>query len=322
MTAWSLDRQEPAMRQSEVCAIIVTYHPDQRRLQRVLERVSLQVGKVLVVDNGSVAASLPGLRTLTDSLGAELLEQGVNFGVAVGHNRGIDWAARHGYRYVLLLDQDSIPAADMVTRLITAHLTLTRGGVRVAAVGADYRRGGGTHASVFVRFGCLLFRRATVGRGEDRRWVSVDFLISSGSLLALSTVREIGPMEEGLFIDHVDTEWFLRARSLGYVAFGVPGARMEHELGEGASRLWLGRWREVPRYRPERYYYIFRNSLLLYRRQYAPRQWIRNDLVRLMGLSLYLLLLRSPRRLNARFISRGLRDGWHGRKGPLVGAGL
>lgn len=303
------------MPHSEVCAIIVTYQPDQHRLQRVLERVGLQVGRVLVVDNGSVAA--PGLQKLTGDLGAEFLELGANLGVAAGHNRGIDWAARHGYRYVLLLDQDSIPAADMVIRLVAAHLMLVRGGVRVAAVGPDYRMCAGMHAPVFVRFGSCLFRRVTVRRGEERSSVSVDFLISSGTLLALSTVREIGPMDEDLFIDHVDTEWFLRARAQGYAAFGVPGATMEHALGESASRIWLGRWRHVPLYRPYRYYYIFRNSLLLYRRHYAPGQWVRNDLARLAGLFLYLTLLRSPRLQNARHICHGLFDGWRGHGGPL-----
>jgi 2-polyprenyl-3-methyl-5-hydroxy-6-metoxy-1,4-benzoquinol methylase len=49
---------------------------------------------------------------------------------------------------------------------------------------------------------------------------------------------------------------------------------MEHRLGEAHSRIWLGRWRHLPRHRPFRYYYIFRNSLLLFRREYASLKWI------------------------------------------------
>jgi rhamnosyltransferase len=304
------------MRQADVCAVIVTFNPDPARLLRVLQRTCTQVAKIILVDNGSAAPALAHLREAAEAYAAELLDLGANLGVAAGHNRGIAWASRNGCRYVLLLDQDSIPAPHMVAQLLGAHSALQARGLRIAAVGPDYRVGD-QQALVFVRFGCCLFQRVAAGAGAEGDWIQVDFLISSGSLLALAAVREIGLMEEGLFIDHVDTEWFLRARSLGYLAFGVPEAVMEHELGEGSSRLWLGRWRNVPRYRPDRYYYIFRNSVLLYRRHYAPGQWIRNDLVRLIGLFFYLLLLRSPRLQNASYIGRGLLDGWRGHNGPL-----
>ena len=61
-------------------------------------------------------------------------------------------------------------------------------------------------------------------------------------------------MEEALFIDQVDTEWCLRARSMGYRVFGACGAILEHRLGEAYYRIWFGRWRQLPRHKPFRYY--------------------------------------------------------------------
>src|SRR5690606_39260864 len=154
----------------------------------------------------------------------------------------------------------------------------------------------------------LGFRRFWSAPGGEEA-VEADFLISSGALLPLAALERVGGMEEQLFIDHVYTEWFLRARSQGLRCYGVFSAEMEHQLGEGHRRLWPGRWRQVPAHRPIRYYYIVRNSLLLYRRGYAPRRWIASDLLRLLVIGLFNLTIRGERRTRLRMMAHGLRDG-------------
>jgi rhamnosyltransferase len=124
-------------------------------------------------------------------------------------------------------------------------------------------------------------------------------------------------MEEQLFIDHVDTEWFLRARARGFKAFGVCDAVMSHSLGSRTLRVWLGRWRHVPGHSPLRHYYIFRNSILLYRRPYAPGKWICNDVVRLLFMLAYYPLRTPPRLEHLRMMLRGAWDGLRGRAGKL-----
>jgi rhamnosyltransferase len=303
--------------EGNVWAIIVTFHPEPARLTRVLERVAPQVERMVLVDNGSDPNSREWLRRAAIHYGAELVVLGANLGVGAGQNRGIAMALRDKGAYVLLLDQDSIPTADMVQCLRCAHQQLAARGRRVAAVGPAYLLGSGPATRVFVRFGIFGLQRVN-RRKKVAEPVPVDFLISSGCLIPMDSLRDVGGMEEALFIDHIDTEWFLRARSRGYHAYGVPEAIMEHALGEkGSKRFWLGRWRVVPRHRPERYYYIFRNSLLLYRRHYIPAIWVWNDLLRLTKLLIFLLLLRAPRRRHAFFVGRGLLDGWLGRVGAL-----
>ena len=92
--------------------------------------------------------------------------------------------------------------------------------------------------------------------------VNVDFLLSSGSLLPLSALANIGLMDESLFIDHVDTEWCFRAKAHGFQLFGVCDAVMTHALGERRKEIWFLRQRVVPFHKPFRYYYMFRNSFL------------------------------------------------------------
>lgn len=305
---------EPGLR---VVAVIVTFNPQLPTLLRLLDALTGQVGGGVIIDNGSSPQTQRRLAFESGKRGLSLLPLAKNLGIAAAHNRGIAWAAARGLEFILLLDQDSIPVSGMVAELVGAHDGLTGSGVRIAAVGPSYQTPAGGISPVFVRFGLIKFRRVRMPVGY-KGWVAVDFLISSGCLIALKTLREVGGMEEELFIDHVDTEWFLRARQKGFRAFGVTGAVMEHTLGERCTRFWLGRWRQLPTHQPLRYYYIFRNSLLLYRRPYAPWQWIRNDLTRLLVMSFCFALLRSPRRLNGHFIIRGLCDGWRGRSGRFL----
>lgn len=298
-----------------VIAVVVTYRPDLGILEDSLRAVRPQVGNLLVVDNGSEEYPLHRLRALADSLDICVIEHGDNLGLGRAHNAGIGFALERGATHVLLLDQDSVPAPDMVMRLLAAQTALADRGERVSAVGPRYYGRKTGVLSSFVRFGVITFTRADRPLASVGSTVRTDFLISSGSLFTLASLCEVGCMDETLFIDHVDTEWFLRARAAGFSAFGVDDAIMTHDLGGSSVRFWLGRWRNVARHSPVRHYYIFRNSVLLWRRRYAPARWIWNDFVRLSLMFVIFGIATSPRIKHARMMLRGLHDGLAGRAG-------
>jgi rhamnosyltransferase len=142
-------------------------------------------------------------------------------------------------------------------------------------------------------------------------------LIASGCLLTREALESAGAMDEDLFIDKVDTEWCLRAVSQGFALAGVPAARLQHRLGERTVRVWWLRWRELPAHRPLRYYYIVRNSLLLWRRPHAGWRWRSADIKQWLHITLFFGLLASGRREILPMVWRGLRDGLRGRTGRL-----
>jgi rhamnosyltransferase len=145
--------------------------------------------------------------------------------------------------------------------------------------------------------------------------LAVDFLISSGSLIPLEVLAEVGGMDESMFIDQVDTDWYLRAKSFGYHAIGVCDAVMEHRLGSRTIPLRLLRKRAIPVHSPLRLYYIVRNSLLMYRKPYAPWRWAVYDLKRLLFIIVFFSVASAPRLQNAQKMARGFWDGLLGRKG-------
>ena len=213
---------------SDVAAVLVTHNPDQEALRASINAVAGQVSNVFVVDNGSRNFPDQWLETLGDGCVARLhfLPQLDNLGIGAGHNLGIEQARMHGAAFVLLLDQDSQVYPGMVAQLRSSYAALTQTGIRVACVGPRYHDPQNSALSKFVRVGLLGF--TLIDCKQDSAVVEVDFLVSSGSLLPLSPLLDIGLMDESLFIDHVDTEWCFRAKTKGYKLFGVCDAYCTH----------------------------------------------------------------------------------------------
>lgn len=279
--------------------------------------VAGQVGFIFLIDNSSSNLS----RSLLD----ELIEDytptkfhaifgSANVGLGAAYNKGFCFARKHRAKFVLLLDQDSEIEQGMVSKLRSAHEQLTRDNVKIAAVGPRFVDPNSGAISQFVRLGLFRFDRLDC---ENEKLVAADFLVSSGSLLELSAIEIIGEMDEGLFIDHVDTEWCFRAKSKGFHVYGVCNALMRHSLGERRTRIWLLRWRIAPFHSPFRYYYIIRNSMLLYRRNYMPIKWKLADFARCIIFFLFFGLYDKNRRKNLKMMLLGFCDGYKKINGPL-----
>lgn len=299
----------------DVSAVLVTYNPNLEGLCASVQAVSDQVSDIFIVDNASVNFSPDWLDKLKGKSVARLhfLPQSDNLGIGAGHNIGIGQAREVGSAFVLLLDQDSQAEPNMVVRLRSTYTELVEKGVLVAALGPRYRDADNGMLSQFVRVGAFGFTR--LGCNSTSSVVEADFLVSSGALLPLTAIEAVGLMDEGLFIDHVDTEWCFRAKAKGFRIFGVCGAVMTHALGERRKEIWFLRRRLVPFHHPFRYYYIFRNSMLLYRRSYMPWNWKLADIARCSKF-IFFFGLAAPNRLAClKMMWLGLIDGLRGVSG-------
>lgn len=299
-----------------IVAVVVTYQPGFIALARLLDAIKPQVEQTIVVDNGStvdVEAFLAGRHDPS----VHCLCLRANYGVAAAQNAGIVWAQEKGTDCVVLFDQDSEPARDMIGELVEAHRHLAVQGAKIAAVGCRHYWSGNSQPSGFVRFSSAPGSRV-VSCSDNQRAVECDFVISSGTLIPMSIIGKVGMMDDGLFIDHVDTEWCLRARSMGYKIYGAWFALMQHDLGMHRKRIWFLRWRDVSVHMPFRYYYMVRNSMLLYRRDYPDRAWRVFDLQRLLMMVLFFGLCVPGRGARLRMMLKGFRDGLNGVTGKLV----
>jgi len=307
-----------------VYAVVVTYQPRLERLQQVLLAVASQVAHLLVVDNSETESAQGQVRLAVESLensAVELHKTEANLGLSLAYNIAIHRARNAGASHLLLLDQDSVVADNMVSALLSGmargqheakQLDKQAGPVMVGPWYTDELTG---RRSVVLRTGRWLVNYiATPSNLTDAQLevlpiMPTEMLISSGSLIAMSAFDDLGELDGKLFIDHVDTDWCLRVRHSGRWMAVVPNAHMQHQLGDRVLRLWFGRWRLLPVHSPIRLYYTFRNSLWLYRRPHAHWRWILFDLKRLCAVTLIHMLATGPRWPRIKQICKGLRDG-------------
>lgn len=299
------------MRCQDVFAVIVTYNPDLDVLDRLLEVLLPQVGGAVIIDNGS-EADISVWHRKWQFANCSLKLLGRNLGIAAAQNLGVEEARSHAARFVLLSDQDSRPADDMVQQLRNAAVLCLDSGRKLAAVGPCYLDSRQNNPPPFIRVKGLRIERQTCS-GTDSV-VEVDYLIASGCLIPVATFDTVGGMREHLFIDYVDIEWGLRARRLGFKSYGVWAAKMEHSLGE--NPIVFGS-RRIPLHSAMRHYYHFRNAVWLYKQSSIPLNWKLADGLRLVRKYGFYTMFAKPRSQHLKMMTLGVVHGLISRLGKI-----
>jgi rhamnosyltransferase len=292
--------------QERTGVVIVFYRPDNGCVARA-NRLA-KVWPCVVVDN---TESIRAPEALGLDAHIDYVANGANLGIATALNQGIERLVATNCTSVLLFDQDSEPSDELLTELPRTMAAERIRNRRVALVGPAYedaRLGG---VAPFVRFGYVKLHRV---QPEGVHPIEVDFLITSGSCVNLDVWRDIGPMDDSLFIDFVDLEWCVRARSMGYSVLGAPALRLTHELGGEPVKVF---GRSYPGHGPVRHYYLFRNAIALIRRAYVPWSWKSTELVKMpIRLAIYAMFMQ-PRLAHLRMSLLGIWHGLTGRAGAL-----
>ena len=284
---------------SQCVAILVTWQPDLAVLQRLMTKLLQQGVDIAVVDNGSVNQS--EVAALITNLANHRSNQAVsqespatitwlpwteNKGLAAGMNQGLSWAAEHHYQLAWLFDQDSDVSEGFCRHMLSAWQNGCQLTEKLAALGPRLVDPDTGRKTPFRRFR-LIHRSDCKLAGSDDLYLA-DFLISSGTLLALSALGEIGDMKASYFIDNVDLEWCFRARSHGWQILGCDRAQLLHNIGEASNNPLVKRGVMVS-HGPLRYYYSTRNRIHLRRQPYAPFDWVWRDHLRFLIKTVFLM---------------------------------
>ncbi|ALO45104.1 glycosyltransferase family 2 protein [Pseudohongiella spirulinae] len=293
----------PEAKVTSQCAVIVTWQPEIHELLALIGSLVKQQCPVIVIDNGSAnAAELrQGLLPFTEYVTLECWTE--NRGLAAAMNAGLLQVRAQGYRFALLFDQDSSIGPGFCAAMRQAWQRAQKVSQKVAAVGPrliDPDSGRKTP------FRCFRFMYRTDAPVAPALF-ETDFLISSGTLLSIAALSDVGLMKESYFIDNIDLEWCFRARSRGYALCGTDLAQLHHRIGESSSNPLVKSGIMVS-HSPLRAYYSTRNRLHLRRQPYAPLDWRIRDLFRLILKSIWVLMFDSRRQEFWQQISRGVRD--------------
>ena len=263
---------------------------------------------VVVVDDGS-DLSADSIFDALQALGCSVVRLRSNKGIASALNAGVKQAQSLYQRldFILTMDQDSLIQPGFVRALEEAAENAQSTGVKVGMVAP-------ANVSGLPKRARTLPNGVTLG----------DEPVQSGLLIPTGCLSAVGPFNERLFIDGVDSEFYLRAKAVGMVCIIAMGASLKHSLGQmvpasiGPMTIrWRGQPVMVRTAASWRYYYIVRNRIFLFR-LYLPTQpyWaVRGALMDLRHLVL-VTALANGRRVRLAAALRGVRDGVRGRMGP------
>ena len=276
-----------------VVAVVVTFNSNMSRLTESLRSLAPQC-LVLVVDNSTEDNSRQEIKAVCEQTGAVWMPLGENMGIAYAQNVGISWARERAASDILLLDDDSLPSQSFVAELLEAKLSS-----RLQPVVVSARTIGGK--------GEELSNRLT----DDSSGLTLcSELTSSGSLIPMKVINQVGLFDDRLFIDCVDFEWGWRARDLGVSLVLCNHVAIQHRLGEGAS---LGL--RIPS--PIRHYYQYRNVSRMIVCSHAPVRWRLIQLIKLPVKLVMIAILADRRAYRLRFAALGLLDFICGRTGKF-----
>jgi GT2 family glycosyltransferase len=188
-----------------------------------------------------------------------------NEGFSVGNNIGLRLILESGASgYALLINNDMVIAPDAISALVN---TIERD-PRIAATGGvlfDYAQpetvqmvGGATSTAL----GVTNVLGAGLKRGQVPAAMDLGFVGGGCLLIRLSTLREVGLLDEAFFLYGEDYDWGKRMRDRGYRLTYAPEAEAWHK----------GSVTTVSR-SPFQDYHMVR-SLLTYTRKHEPRRML------------------------------------------------
>ena len=302
---------------NSIAALIVTYNPDSKFIACVTA-ISNQVSHVVIIDNGSSPNSKIILEKAKEFNNVNIIFNEENVGLATALNQGVDILRDLNYHWAITLDQDSTATPEMAYELLS---TLNRcSEIKKVAFVGPYIKDEGSLSSEPKwlsqnRYFPFLFKRVECqGRDLD----NVTMVITSGALTNLDMFQTLGPFKDSFFIDYIDTEYCLRAKTNGYKIMVSCKALMYHNLGSKKEIKTLFLSFKPTFHKPFRRYYIARNQVAMLKDySFLYPHWLVFDIVASLYNLFRILLFEDQRKQKISMVFRGYLDGIRGKFGKL-----
>ena len=287
------------MDEPRVVCVISAYRPDPALAAKVATLAD-QVAEVVVVDDGSGSDAAEVLLEIAAE-GGVVVCMVDNSGIAAAINEGIAVSSAREGDYILVLDQDSVVAPGFVTALVSEHRLASADGIDVGSVSPE------SFAGISQASGSLPGGHRSAARP-----------IQSGTLYPMRVLQRVGPFDETLFIDLVDTEFAMRLEAAGLAPIVAPGLDLPHRLGSVRQMRVLGRSVTVGLSAPFRYYYRARNRVIVTARYFRrwPGRMAREALRDAVQLTWSVAFAKQPLRMT-RVLIDGTLDGVRRRGGRI-----
>lgn len=233
----------------KLMGVVILYHPDTSALMEHLRSYLPVLDHLLLLDNSDSPDKVLEASISQEGKSFEYRFFGENRGIAERLNQAIATAQSMGYQYLLTMDQDT--------------------GFQPGQMEQYWQKVQENKLEKVVQFGANCQPNFTPIHPSP---IETNNLITSGTILNLSYIDQIGLFDEALFIDFVDTEFSFRVVDKGYKNLLFADIVLQHRIGYLKQGRSLKNLKSSARilHAPIRVYYILRNGLaLLFRSPYV-----------------------------------------------------
>lgn len=223
---------------NKIAAVVILFNPDNSVLSNI-NSIYNQVDKIYAVDNSFFINN-----EFQDRIKNKEKVEYVSF----AENKGIGFVLNYilkkvdnNYDFLLTMDQDSLADSVMINNLMKVFNIYDN-----AVVAAP-----------------VYFHKFNQNINVDKKYREVLFEKTSGNLINLKLINNVGNFNEELFIDYVDIEFCFRVNLFGYKVIQVSDAFLHHNEGNLSSKRFLNKIVFPYNHQPIRYYYKIRNYFYL-----------------------------------------------------------
>lgn len=240
-----------------ICAIIVRFNMNKVKLYKTINTIKKQVKLIIVIDNSKQRLNLFNKSNI------KYFFLGENYGIAHAQNFGLHYAYINKFDYALISDQDTFFPKNYTS------LAIPNFKKKVAAISLNLFDTNKKTLLGFVKRIFIFRLIENIKDNSNHRKVrnQNDLIISnitetmaSGTIVNLKTLKQIGYMNDDLFLDWVDFEWSWRLNKNRYEYLGIKNLKAKHVLGSSKIKIFN---KTYHKHKVERYYYIIRNGLIL-----------------------------------------------------------
>ena len=269
---------------------------------------------IIISDNCSSDDSAKRLKT--DFPEIVLLNNNDNLGFTGGNNEGIKLALKKDYKYLLLLNNDTLVEPDFLTNLIQIIDADTSIAAVQPKIYFEYDRelvwsAGGKYYPALTLSKAI--GEGVKDSGQFNQTLESDWLTGCAFLARTSVIREVGLLSDLYFYGCFDdVDWSIRMRKKGYKLYFCSESKIYHAVAASSKG---GQTHSEGVLKPFFHYLVNRNHILFLRQHtswfYLPTSYL-YQLYKLLGYSAYFIYKRRFRKLKA-----FLHGFWHGLSKPL-----
>ncbi len=270
---------------------VILYQPEKNVLENIRSYINL-TEKLYIIDNSNTQSLI--IHQLQQYPQVNYLSMQGNKGIAAALNVGVHQALQDKIDYLITMDQDSQFTNDVFYGYIYTAESLFKKFSNAAVIGINYD--------------------GYSQKNPDQDIEVADEVITSGMIINLKIIKELGDFIEKLFIDYVDYEYCYRARKAGYLCLMVNKYKLNHQVGGMRPIVKYGiHFRNHNEHNAIRQYYMARNAIYVIKKYpEMAMKWVKN----LIKAPIKIILVDDDKVSKSKGYIEGIIDGLRNHYGP------